>query len=169
MNKPSNILNIAHRGASAYEPENTLRAFKRAIELNADMVEVDVRLSKDGYLMVIHDETVDRTTNGSGYVNMMTLKELKSLDAGNGEKIPTLEEVIDLVKGRCQLLIDVKDPPPIEKKIVNLIECTGMESDTVIIAYSYPDSLEEKRIKEINPKIRTAALFNEAPVDLYKT
>ena len=82
------VLIVAHRGASAYEPENTIRSFDNAFQLGADFVELDVRLSKDGSLVVIHDEAVDRTTNGSGLVRDLTLSELKLLDAGKGEKIP---------------------------------------------------------------------------------
>jgi len=162
----SKVLNIAHRGASTFEPENTLRAFKKALELNADMVEVDVRLSKDGHIVVIHDPTVDRTTNGKGYVREMTLDELKRLNAGKGERIPTLKEVIEVIKGKMKLLIDVKVPPPIEKKLVRIIEDNNMEEDTIIIIYSFPNHLEVKRVKELNPKIKTAALFNEPPIDL---
>ncbi|MEM4791078.1 MAG: glycerophosphodiester phosphodiesterase family protein, partial [Thermofilum sp.] len=79
---------VAHRGASGHEPENTLRAVRRAIEIGADVVEVDVRVSKDGALVVIHDDTVDRTTSGRGKVRDMTAAELRSLDAGKGERIP---------------------------------------------------------------------------------
>lgn len=79
-----NFLVVGHRGASGYEPENPLRSLRRAIELGVDAVEVDVRMCRDGTLMVIHDPTVDRTTNGRGHVKDMTLKELKQLDAGRG-------------------------------------------------------------------------------------
>jgi len=162
----SKVLNIAHRGASALEPENTLKAFKKALELNADMVEIDVRLSKNGHVVVIHDPTVNRTTNGEGYVKEMTLEELKRLDAGKGERIPTLQEVIEMIKGKIKLLIDVKDPPPIEKKIVRIIEDNDMAEDTIIIAYSFPNHTEVKKVKELNPKIKTAALFNTLPINL---
>jgi len=162
----SRVWNIAHRGASAYEPENTLRAFKRAFELKADIVEVDVRLSRDGRVVVIHDDTVDRTTNGKGYVKDMTLDELKRLNAGKGERIPTLQEVIDAIKGKMGLLIDVKAPPPIEKKLVKIVEENGMEEDTIIIVYSWSNRTAVKRVKELNPRIRTAALFNYPPIDL---
>ena len=90
---------IAHRGASDDEPENTLRAFRRAIELGADMVELDVHLSRDGHVVVIHDDDVARTTDGTGEVPSLTLGELRRLNAGKGERIPTLQEVIDLVRG----------------------------------------------------------------------
>lgn len=106
---------IAHRGASGYAPENTLVAIEQAIDLKADIVEIDVHLSKDGELMVIHDETLERTTDGQGFVHDMTLKELKELDAGswfgnnyNGQRIPTLDEVLKLIDGRVTCLIEIK-------------------------------------------------------------
>src|SRR5437868_11354418 len=82
-------LNVAHRGASAYEPENTLRAFRRAMELGADMSELDLQLSKDGELVVMHNYIVDETTNGHGAVKDLLLSELRQLDAGQGEHVPT--------------------------------------------------------------------------------
>ncbi|MEM2795626.1 MAG: glycerophosphodiester phosphodiesterase family protein, partial [Thermofilaceae archaeon] len=100
---------VAHRGASGYEPENTLRSVRKALEMGVDAVEVDVRLSRDGVPVVIHDETVDRTTNGSGRVSDMTLKELKRLDAGAGEQIPLLEEVLEVVKGHAPLFAEIKE------------------------------------------------------------
>ncbi|MEM2913929.1 MAG: glycerophosphodiester phosphodiesterase family protein, partial [Candidatus Bathyarchaeia archaeon] len=86
------MLKVGHRGARAYEPENTLRSFKKAIDLGVDAVELDVRRTKDNELVVIHDAEVDKTTNGKGLVNMLTLREIKQLDTKKGEKIPTLEE-----------------------------------------------------------------------------
>ena len=102
------IHNIAHRGASAYEPENTLRAFARAIEMGATMLELDVHLSRDGHLVVIHDPDLSRTTDGSGSAGDMSLAEIQRLDAGLGEHVPTLAEVIELVRGRAQLYIEMK-------------------------------------------------------------
>ena len=90
------MLKIGHRGAPRNEPENTLRSFKKALSLNVDMIECDVHLTKDGQVVVIHDPTVERTTNGKGKVKGFTLKEIKRLDAGKGEKIPTLEEIVKL-------------------------------------------------------------------------
>jgi glycerophosphoryl diester phosphodiesterase len=98
----------AHRGASAELPENTLTAFARAVELGADGIELDVHLSKDGVAVVIHDETLDRTTNGSGNVADLTLAELQSLDAGNGAPIPTLAQVLELASGKLHVDIEVK-------------------------------------------------------------
>ena len=99
---------IAHRGASAYEPENTLRAFRRAMEQGAELSELDLHLSKDGALIVMHNATVDQTTNGHGAIRDQTLAELKLLDAGLGERVPTLQDVIDLVRGRHGLYIELK-------------------------------------------------------------
>jgi len=98
----------AHRGVSAEFPENTLAAFRRALELGVDGIELDVHLSADGVPVVMHDETVDATTNGSGAIAVMTVAELKSLDAGNGERVPTLAEVIELVGGAVHVNIEVK-------------------------------------------------------------
>ncbi|QHL87845.1 glycerophosphodiester phosphodiesterase [Nibribacter ruber] len=106
---------IAHRGASYLAPENTLAAVKKALETSADFIEIDVHLSKDGQVVVIHDATVDRTTNGTGQVAQLTLEELKELDAGSktdtafaGERIPTLAQVLKTVKGKKKLLIELK-------------------------------------------------------------
>ena len=98
----------AHRGASIEYPENTIAAFNRAIELGAPGIELDVHLSADGHPVVIHDDTVDRTTNGTGRVSDLTLAELQALDAGGGERIPTLVETLDVVAGHCKLDIEVK-------------------------------------------------------------
>ena len=101
---PQTII-FAHRGASAYAPENTLAAFHLAVQQNADAIELDTKLSRDGHVVVIHDRTVDRTTSGTGQVNDMTLSELQELDAGShfnatfkDEHIPTLDEVFSLLE-----------------------------------------------------------------------
>jgi glycerophosphoryl diester phosphodiesterase len=101
---------VAHRGASAYEPENTLRAFRRAVELGADMSELDVHLSQDGELIVMHNATVDQTTDGHGAIQDLTLDQIRSLDAGLGERVPTLQQVVDLVRGRNGLYVELKAP-----------------------------------------------------------
>lgn len=100
---------IAHRGASAHAPENTIAAFRLALEEGADGIELDVMLSKDGHLVVIHDDAVDRTTDGKGFVRDMTLDELKSLDAGEGQSIPTLEEVFEEFGGRFIINVELKN------------------------------------------------------------
>ena len=111
------IMNIAHRGASGYAPENTLAAFDKAVEMQADYIEIDVQLSKDDLPVVIHDDTLDRTTNGTGNISAYTLQELKSLDAGSwfdkkyaGEKIPSLNEVLEMYGEKINILIELKSP-----------------------------------------------------------
>lgn len=115
------ILKIGHRGAKGYEPENTLISFEKAIEMGADGIELDVHLSLDGHLIVIHDETIDRTTNGKGVVNQLTLQELKSFRINDKHEIPTLEEVLDLVNQRCFVNIELKNQDTAEK-VVSLME-----------------------------------------------
>jgi glycerophosphoryl diester phosphodiesterase len=102
------MLKIAHRGAKGYEPENTLRSFQKALDLNADGIELDVHLSSDGHIIVIHDETIDRTTNGKGFVNTFSLAELKSFLIDGHYKIPTLDEVFTLVNKKCLINIELK-------------------------------------------------------------
>lgn len=118
MNK---ILKIGHRGANGYEPENTLVSFQKAIEMGADGIELDVHLSSDGHLVVIHDETIDRTTNGKGTVNQLTLQELKSFHINDQYEIPTLEEVFDLVNKSCFINVELKNQETAEQ-VVLLIE-----------------------------------------------
>ena len=98
----------AHRGASAEFPENTLAAFRWALELGVGCIELDVHLSADGVPVVIHDQTVDRTTDGSGAVHELTVAELQALDAGGGERTPTLTDVLDLVEDKHHAIIDLK-------------------------------------------------------------
>lgn len=125
---------VAHRGASGYEPENTLRAVRRAIEIGVDAVEVDVRVSKDGVPVVIHDETVDRTTSGRGRVRELTLAELRGLDAGRGEKIPLLEEVLDEVRGRVVLFLELKELEAVEPSL-HLVEERDMLEQVLLISF----------------------------------
>src|SRR5918911_2208376 len=100
---------VGHRGAAGLAPENTIKAFKKGLEVGADTVECDIQLSKDEELVVIHDHTLNRTTNKKGRVKDYTLEELKQLDAGEGEQIPTLSEVVDLVlQNHKGLAVEIK-------------------------------------------------------------
>ena len=103
------LICFAHRGASGHEPENTLSAVEKAIELGADWIEVDVYAVK-GELIIIHDERLERTTNGTGYVRDTSLAYLRSLDAGKGQCIPTLREVLDSVDRRAGINVELKGP-----------------------------------------------------------
>jgi len=125
---------VAHRGASGYEPENTLRAVRRALEMGVDAVEVDVRLSRDGVPVVIHDETVDRTTNGRGLVRGLSIEELKRLDAGSGERIPLLSEVLEEVGGRCVLFAELKEVDAAAPAL-RLVEEAGLLDSVLFISF----------------------------------
>lgn len=162
---------IAHRGALLEAPENTLLAFEKAIEIGADLIELDVRATQDGVLVVIHDERVDRTTNGSGAVHKMTLAELRSLDAGSwmsaafrGERVPTLEDVLIRLKGQVQLAIEVKAGHAlyanIEKKLINLLKLHSWLDDIIIIA---DDCTVIKQIRALAPGLPTACFKQGTP------
>ncbi|MDI9624673.1 MAG: glycerophosphodiester phosphodiesterase family protein [Methanothermobacter sp.] len=149
---------IAHRGASYFEPENTLRAVRRAVEMGADRIEVDVRLSQDNELIVIHDPTVDRTTNGTGRVDNMTFQELRSLNAGKGEHIPTLQEIIESVRD-VKLVIEMKIPG-IEEMVLKTIHKNRLEN--VLITSFYHRSLQ--KVKILNDNIKTGVIFSCQPL-----
>lgn len=127
--RPTQGLIIAHRGASGSAPENTLAAVRLALAQKADMIEIDVFLSKDGQIVVMHDQKVDRTTNGKGNIESLTLREIKQLDAGSwfantfkGEKVPTLPEVLQTIEGQAKLLIEIKKSGrDIAQKVATLI------------------------------------------------
>ena len=154
MNK---TLKIAHRGASGYEPENSLIAFQKAIELQTDGIELDVHLSADGELVVIHDETIDRTTNGKGFVNKLTALELKKYG------IPTLVEVLDWVNRRCFLNIELKGIGT-SKPVIDLMEHyisnkNWNYKDFIISSFDWK-MLEETHL--LNPKIQIGVLTEES-------
>jgi glycerophosphoryl diester phosphodiesterase len=152
---------IAHRGASFYEPENTLRAVRRALDFGVDGVEVDVRSTIEGNIVVIHDETVDRTTNGSGRVKDMSLVELRSLDAGKGEKIPLLEEVLELVGNKAMVIIELKIAG-IEERVLGIVEKYDA-LDRVIFSSFIHGSV--KKLKELNPRVKTGVIIRSSPVN----
>ncbi|MBI4795801.1 MAG: glycerophosphodiester phosphodiesterase [Deltaproteobacteria bacterium] len=152
---------IGHRGAAASEPENTLRSFRRALDAGAAAVELDVQMTKDGRLAVIHDETVDRTTNGRGWVKDFTLAELQRLDTGQGERIPALEEVVELVRGRGQLLVELKQPEA-APALLRLCRERLLFEDVRAISFWHP---AVKALKEEEPRLRTGALMVGCPAD----
>ncbi len=148
-------LRIGHRGARAYEPENTLRSFRRALELGVNAIEFDVRRTKDGELVVIHDNKVDRTTDGKGLVNELTLKEIKELNTEKGEKIPTLEEALDFLDRKVKLLIELKETG-FEDKVLEVIKSKGLEDNVIIISF-HEEAL--RRIRELSDKIETGLIY----------
>jgi glycerophosphoryl diester phosphodiesterase len=124
--------NVAHRGAAGYAPENTIAAFDKGVEMKADYIEIDVQRSKDGELVIIHDTTVDRTTDGTGSVKDLTFGQIRSLDAGSwkgeefkGEKIPTFDEILERYHGKVGILIELKAPelyPGIEAQVAQKLK-----------------------------------------------
>lgn len=122
------MLKIAHRGAKGYEPENTLIAFRKAIDLGCDAIELDVHLSSDFEIVVIHDETINRTTSGKGFVNQMKLSELKSFLIHDKYQIPTLQEVFELINHNIFINIELKSYET-ANKVVELIERYVLEKN----------------------------------------
>ncbi len=166
------IMVIAHRGFSAEAPENTLTAFRRAIAAGSEMLELDIHLSKDREIVVVHDRTLERTTNGRGRVAELTLRELKSLEAGlwmgpqfSGERIPALEEVLDLARGRIAVNIEIKNPSPgqytvgeIAERALQEVEKAKMLESTLFSSFT-PLALE--RIRALEPGARVALLYDK--------
>lgn len=158
----------AHRGASAVAPENTLIAYQKAIEMGADYAELDVRQTKDGAIVLMHDKTVHRTTGVKGFVWDFTLEELKQLEAGSwfgegfrGEPVPTLEEVIRLVKGRMKLNIEVKiseNEPGIAQKVVDIVRSEDFSKDCIITSF---DMETVKTFNSIAPDLETGLIFEK--------
>lgn len=153
------MLKIGHRGARGYAAENTLSSFEKAIDLKVDGIELDVHLSADGELMVIHDETIDRTTNGKGLVNSFTKAELQNFSIEDNNKIPTLSSVFDLVDRRCFINIELKSFET-AAKVVALIEKYIREkhwkyTDFIVSSFNW-DALEE--VNFVNPEIPIAVL-----------
>lgn len=158
---------IGHRGACGYAPENTLRSMRKALEIGVHGFEFDIQMSADNEPVVIHDDTLDRTTNGKGPVSSYTVKELKQFDAGDGECIPTLREVIDLVDKRCRLFVELKSQDAtysvadyIEYSVKNL----GWNYEQFFVC-SF-NHLQIAHIRAINPNIRTCALLVGIPINL---
>ncbi len=167
------VLNIAHRGASAVAPPNTLAAFRRAAELGADGIELDVHLSADGVPVVIHDFTVDATTDGQGRVRDMPLAALKELDAGSrfdpafaGERIPTLEEVFAEVGDRLLINVELKsipgnDYPGLEEAVAAQIARHGLAERALVSSFN---PLALRRMRRIAPHIPLGFLYETAPL-----
>lgn len=165
---------IAHRGASSSAPENTLAAFERALELGTDMVELDVRFSLDGHPVVIHDHTVGRTTDGSGEVAGLSLRQLRRLDAGAwfsarfaGQTIPTLQEACRLVAPtRAGLLIEIKAerglPPDFAARLLATLDCESMRSRSVLQSF---DHRAVRQLRATDPGLGLALLFDSAERD----
>lgn len=154
---------FAHRGASGYEPENTLSAFEEALAMGARWIELDV-YAVDGELLVIHDDRLERTTNGTGFVADKSLSYLRSLDTGKGQKIPFLKEVVDLVRDRAGINIELKGPEtaaPVSALIAAAITEGRMTAEQFIVSsFNHKELLH---FKTMHPEIRIGALISSIP------
>lgn len=176
---------VAHRGASGDAPETTLAAYRLALAMGADHVEMDIHMLRDGTLVAIHDPDVDRTTNGKGQISELTLAELKTLDAGSwfnqvhpekarpeyvGLKVPTVQEVMDLVKESAMgCYIEIKDPerypPNLEAELLTLVYKNGLEKRTRILSFN---ARSIGKVKALDASIPTALLISgrsKSPVE----
>jgi glycerophosphoryl diester phosphodiesterase len=161
--------NVAHRGAAGYAPENTIAGFDLAVDMKADYIEIDVQRSKDGELVVIHDTTVDRTTDGTGKVGDLTLQQLQQLDAGSwkeesfaGETIPAFEEILDRYHGKVGILIELKAPelyPGIEEQVAEALKERNLDqpqNEKIIIQSFNFQSM--KKTDQLLPKVPVGVL-----------
>ena len=151
---------VGHRGAAGVVPENTLKGFRYAIKLGVDSAECDVHLTRDEQLIVMHDETVDRTTNASGRIGELDFATIRSLDAGDREQVPTLDEVLMTVQGRVQLLCELKGEG-VEDAAVATVLARGMESEVVFTSF---DMARIAKVKQREDHLQIGAIFGD-PTD----
>jgi glycerophosphoryl diester phosphodiesterase len=160
------FLIIGHRGACGYEPENTLRSFARALKDGVRMIELDVHVCASGELVVMHDDTIDRTTNGHGEVAHLTFEQLRAFDAGKGERIPLLSEVIDLVNRTAIINIELKGPGtavPVALLIERYVRRGWSYDDFVVSSFNHYAVLE---FHTLSPKVKTGAILEGTPIGL---
>jgi glycerophosphoryl diester phosphodiesterase len=165
--KVKTVIVIAHRGASGHAPENTLAAFKRALALGATFIETDLQLSRDSHFVAIHDDTVNRTTNGQGKVHDLSLVELRRLDAGSwfgsefaGERIPTLPEILEFAKKHDAVFYLELKPSGSwggEHTLIGALRSSGEIARTIVISFD-PSILEA--VRKIEPTVMTGLLFD---------
>lgn len=154
------ILRIGHRGAAGHAPENTIASIRKGISLGVDFVELDVRCTRDGRLVVMHDPLVDRTTDGTGLVSEMSWDELQSLDAGDGERVPCLEEALAAANGHTGAILEAKTRgigPAIHRKV----QTSTFSGQAIYASFLHEEILE---IRKIDPGARTMALMECVPV-----
>jgi len=176
---------VAHRGASGYAPEITLEAYRLALEMKTDFVEMDIRMLRDGTLVAIHDPDVKRTTNGTGRISELTLRELKALDAGSwfnkanpkkarreyaGLQVPTVREIVDLVKkSPAGCYFEIKDPElystALESSLLSIIHGARMENRACILSFS---ARSISKVKTLDSSIKTALLISRRGKDPVK-
>lgn len=170
LNSINSIIKVAHRGVPSLIPENTIASYKYALSLNIDMLEIDIHRTKDGKLIIMHDPTTERTTLKKGVIKDLTYDELLKYDIGKGkgkqfigERIPLLQEVLQLIKSTdTKLLIEVKQPdkyPHIEEELLNEIIKIGINLDRIIIQSFDRNSV--KKVRELNKDIELGVLISK--------
>jgi glycerophosphoryl diester phosphodiesterase len=155
---------IGHRGAAGHAPENTLQSIRKALELSADCIEIDV-YCVDGHLLVFHDDRLERTTNGQGFIGEQSFEYLRSLDAGSGERIPILEEVCRQIDRRAGLNIELKGPGtagPVAERIARFLK-QGWERDIFLV--SSFDRIQLSEIRRLDRQLQLGVLIDESPAD----
>ncbi|MCC2506979.1 glycerophosphodiester phosphodiesterase [Bacillus cereus] len=192
INQSNHIKNIAHRGASAYAPEHTIAAYQLGQQMNGDYIEIDLQMTKDGHLVAMHDETLNRTTNGTGLVKEHTLEEIKQLNAGSlfnekypnlakkdfeDAKVPTLEEIIETFGNGANYYIETKSPDEyagMEEKLLEIIKHYEI-SDNVIIQSFSEESLQKIHSLDVTLPLvqllpyKKAVQLTELEIKKYKT
>ena len=149
------MLRIGHRGARAYEPENTLLSFKKALEIGVNAVEFDIRKTKDNQLVVIHDSDVKRTTDGEGLVSELTVKEIKELSTGKGEKIPTLKEALDFLDKKVKIIIELKEAG-YEEELLAVIYEKELQKNVIVISFK-ENAL--RKVRALDKQIETGLVY----------
>ncbi|EJQ94489.1 hypothetical protein IGW_02209 [Bacillus cereus ISP3191] len=192
INQSNHIKNIAHRGASAYGPEHTIAAYKLGQQLKGDYIEIDLQMTKDGHLVAMHDETVNRTTNGTGLVKEHTLEEIKRLNTGSffnekhpslakkeyeNAKVPTLEEIIEMLGHDVKYYIETKSPdeyPGMEEKLLEIINHYEIQDKVIIQSFS-EESLQKVHSLNVNIPLvqllsyKKAVQLTESEIEKYST
>jgi len=141
------MLRIGHRGAAGHVLENTLGSIEKAIELGVDYVEIDLRLTRDGHVVVLHDATIDRTTNGHGRIKDLTLAQLRRIKTKNGQYVPTLEEVLELTNGQVGLMLELKIRG-LAKPVTEIVERSGFSGPVIYASFHHK---ELSRVREWFP------------------
>ena len=154
------IIKIGHRGAAGHRPENTLAALEQAIALDADYVEVDIQQTCDGHLVLMHDKFVDRTTNGTGKLSDMRWDDLRSLDAGNGQRIPSLPELLEAANNRVALILE-SITPGIGLKVHQQVVSMTFREPVIFSSFHHADIAA---IREVDSKALTMALLEAVPI-----
>jgi glycerophosphoryl diester phosphodiesterase len=157
MKKSENdILIIGHKGASSIAPENTLKAFQKAIELKADYVEFDIHITKDGKIVIIHDSDTFNATGVKGLIKDMTLDQIKSLDAGEGEEIPTLRELISIVRKKMGLQIEIKSTNLLDR-LTQILKEENLISTSIVSSFMLDELL---KLKLLEPSLKVGLLLS---------